>query len=115
MRDTEVIVEINLRIPRVKTPVKDPNGYPIDNGAVRYIRQVTLAALPKPGATLILPTSAGLNLECEVVRADWNDAKAMFVVYGGYTKRSIPPEEYHALVEDPAWTMRPLLSGPIGG
>jgi hypothetical protein len=105
----ETNVEINLRIPRVKNPVKDPSGYPIDNGSVRYLRRVTLPVLPKPGELLKLPTSAGLELEAEVVRANWDDAKEMFVVYAGYAKRSIPPEEYHALVEDPAWTMQPLL------
>lgn len=102
-------VEVNLRIPRVKTPVKDQNGYPIDNGTVRFIRRSTLPALPKTGAVLRLETSAGLEVECEVARADWDDSKEMFVVYARYAKRSIPPEEYHALVEDPAWEMRPLL------
>lgn len=102
-------VEINLRIPRVKTPVKDPNGYPIDNGSVRYLRRVTLPALPKPGAVLRLETRAGLELECEVTRADWDEGKELWVVYGRYSKRSIPTEEYHAIIEDPDWEMRPLL------
>ena len=106
---TEIEVEINLRIPRVNTPVKDENGYPIDNGSVRYIRRITIPALPKPGALLRIQTSAGPSIECEVARADWDDAKEVFIVYGKYSKRSIPPEEYHALVEDPAWEMRPLL------
>ena len=105
----EMEVEINLRIPRVKAPVKDENGFPIDNGSVRYIRRITIPALPKPGALLRLETSAGASVECEVVRAIWDDGKAMFIVYGTYSKRSIPPEEYHALVEDPAWEMRSLL------
>jgi hypothetical protein len=106
---TPIEVEINLRIPRVKTPVKDNNGYPIDNGSVRYIRRITVPALPKPGEMLQLDTSAGFKIEGEVARADWNDDKNMFVVYAKYSKRSIPMEEYHALVNDPGWEMRPLL------
>ena len=106
---TEKVVEMNVRIPRVKNPVKDSNGYPIDNGSVRYLRQLTLPALPKPGELLKLPTSAGLEFEAQVVRANWDDAKEMFVVYAGYSKRSIPHEEYRAIIDDPDWTMQPLL------
>jgi hypothetical protein len=105
----ETEVEINLRIPRVKTPIKDEHGYPIDNGMVRYIRRVTLPALPKLGTLLALPTSAGRAVECEVTRTEWHDEMSLFIVYGKYAKRSIPPEEYAALVEDPAWEMRSLL------
>ena len=102
-------VVINLRIPRVKTPVKDGSGYPIDNGSVRYLRRLTLPELPKPGTMLRLDTAAGQTLDCEVARSEWDDRENLFIVYGRYAKRSIPPEEYHALVEDPAWEMRPLL------
>ena len=102
-------VEINLRIPRVKTPVKDANGYPIDNGDVRYIRRIVVPSLPKPGQRLELDTSAGVTTECEVIRADWSERYELFVVYAKYAKRSIEPDVYHALVNDPAWEMRPLL------
>ena len=102
-------VEINLRVPRVKTPVKDPNGYPIDNGSVRYLRRIVVPALPKPGEMLQLDTRAQVQLECEVTNSAWDEGKQMFIVYGRYSKRSIPSEEYHALIEDPDWEMRPLL------
>ena len=106
---SEIEVEINLRIPRVKDPVKDESGYPVDNGQVRYIRRLTVPALPKPQTLLQLPTSAGAVVECEVIRADWNDGKNLFVVYTTYSKRSIPSDQYLALVRDPSWEMRPLL------
>lgn len=102
---TEMEVEINLRIPRVK----DENGSPVDTASIRYIRRITVPALPKPGTLLRLATSAGVAVECEVARADWDDGKALFVVYGKYSKRSISSQEYHALVEDPAWESRSLL------
>ena len=103
-------VEVNLRIPRVKTPVRDADGYPIDNGSVRYVRRITVPQLPEAGTLLRLETSAGVGLECEVLRTDWDDRKEMFVVYGKYSQRSIPPDQYHALINDPDWEMRPLLS-----
>jgi len=102
-------VEVNLRIPAVKEPAKDPNGYPINSADVRFIRQVSVRALPKPGALMQLQARGGLSIECEVNRADWSESKDLFIVYCRYSKRAIPPDEYHALIGDPDWVMRPLL------
>ena len=101
--------EVNLRIPAVKEPRKDPQGYPINSANVRFIRDIELPELPKPGVLLQLGTRNGAALECEVHRADWNEGKNCFIVYCRYTKRSIPPYEYNALFDDPDWKMRPLL------
>ena len=109
MTTRQIDVEINLRIPTVKTPAKDANGYPISSADVRFIRHITVPAVPKPGLMLQLATRTGVSLECEVHRADWNDAKERFIVYCKYAKRSIPPNEYDALLSDPDWKMQPLL------
>ena len=102
-------IEINLRIPAVKEPAKDHNGYPINSADVRFIRRITVPALPKPGVLLQLATGDGVSVECEVTRTDWSDGKDMFIVTCKYAKRGIPPNEYHALINDPDWEMRPLL------
>ena len=102
-------VEVNLRIPAVKNPVLDGNGYPINNADVRFVKPVNVPALPKPGALLQLATREGKSIECEVNRADWSEAKDRFIVYCKYSKRSIPADEYTALIDDPDWEMRPLL------
>jgi hypothetical protein len=102
-------VEINLRIPRVKEPAKNADGYPINSADVRFIRELELPALPAPGAPIQLETRAGLPLACEVLRADWSEGKDRFIVYCRYAKRSIADDEYRALIDDPAWVMRPLL------
>lgn len=102
-------IEVNLRIPAVKDPVKDENGYPINSADVRFIKVINVPALPKPPAVLQLETRAGKTLEAEVNKADWSDEKEKFVVYCRYSKRSIPPDEYSALIDDPDWEMRPLL------
>jgi hypothetical protein len=102
-------VEVNLRIPAVKEPAKDDNGYPINSADVRFIRLVSVPALPKLGALLQLETRAGTSIESEVNRVDWSEGKALFIVYCKYSKRSIPADKYHALISDPDWEVRPLL------
>ena len=102
-------VEVNLRIPAVKEPAKDDHGYPINSADVRFIRMVSVPTLPKPDTLLRLETRAGSSIECTVNRADWSESKDLFIVYCTYSKRSILPDEYHALLGDPDWEMRPLL------
>jgi hypothetical protein len=102
-------VEVNLRIPTVKDPAKDDNGYPISSADVRFVRFASVPALPKPGARLNLETRDGTSIECEVHRSDWSESKERFIVYCKYAKRSMPADEYQALISDPDWEMRPLL------
>jgi hypothetical protein len=102
-------VEVNLRIPAVKEPAKDEKGYPINSADVRFIRMVSVPTLPKPDALLKLGTRDGSSIECTVNRADWSESKELFIVYCTYSRRSILPEEYKALLSDPDWEMRPLL------
>jgi hypothetical protein len=35
-------VEINLRIPSVKDPLKDASGWPINNGDIRFLKRITV-------------------------------------------------------------------------
>jgi hypothetical protein len=44
-----------------------------------------------------------------VLRADWSDDRALFVIACKYANRSIPPEECAALFNDPDWQVKPLL------
>jgi hypothetical protein len=102
-------VEVSLRIPSVKNPMMDENGYPLDHASIRFITSITVPAIPKPGTTLQLSTSSGKTFSCDVVRADWSEDKELFVVSCKYSNRSIPPDEYGALVNDADWRMRPLI------
>jgi hypothetical protein len=65
--------------------------------------------LPKPDTLLKLGTRDGSSIECTVNRADWSESKELFIVYCTYSRRSILPDEYKALLSDPDWEMRPLL------
>jgi len=104
-----IIVEANLRIPRVKTPIKDEHGYPVDSGSVRFRKPIDVPAIPKSGDMLTLEMASGVMLETTVTRADWDQERERFIVSCSYSKRSIPPDEYTALVTDATWEMRPLI------
>ena len=43
-------VEVNLAIPRIKNPILGENGYPIDNGTVRFTKMIHVPAIPQPGS-----------------------------------------------------------------
>ena len=102
-------VELNLRIPEVKDPLKDASGWPMRNADYRFIARMKLPALPKPGDIIDLRTAPDHAFKATVLATDWKDDKDMFVVVCRYANRSIPRPEYLALVADPDWTAKPLL------
>src|SRR3979490_369075 len=93
-------VEVNLAIPRIKNPILGENGYPIDNGSVRFTKMIQVPAIPQPGAVLQLSTSAGYEFGCTVTRAEWNEARSLFVVSCKYANRSIPADGGAAVFPD---------------
>jgi len=101
-------VEINLRIPAIKAPLKDGTGWPINNADVRFTKRIEAPALPKPGDVVEFSTQPDYKFQARVVRADWHEEKELFVVSCRYAKQSIPRPEYLALMSDPEWTMKPL-------
>jgi hypothetical protein len=105
----EMEVEVSLRLPNMKVRALDENGYPIDHSAVRFKKMVTVPAIPKPDETLKLTSGASKTFEARVVRADWNEGRGLFVLSCQYANRSITPEDYAAIVNDPDWQMKPLI------
>jgi hypothetical protein len=103
-------VEINLRIPAVKDPLKNEAGWPINNTDVRFSKRLRTETLPKPDDVIDLMTQPDHVFQATVTRADWHEEKAIFVVFCKYTKQSIPRPQYLALMSDPEWTMKPLLA-----
>jgi hypothetical protein len=102
-------VEISLRIPNMKVRPLDENGYPIDHSTVRFKKLISVPSIPKPGDPFPLTTASGARLESTVVKADWDEHGGRFVVACQYANRSIPQDEYAALMNDPAWRMTPLI------
>jgi hypothetical protein len=104
------IVEISLRIPslRVKREGKDAPET-IANSDVRFLKQIEVETIPKPGAVLNMTVGADWTFECEVARSDWHEGKNMFVVACRYSKRSITAAEYQTLMNSTDWQMRALI------
>ena len=103
------VVEINLRIPSVKEPLKDVSGWPISNGDIRFLKRITVPSLPKPGDAVELSALPDHAFQATVVQANWHEEKQVFVVACKYAKTSIPRPQYLAIMEDPEWTRKPLL------
>lgn len=102
-------VEVSLRVPNMKVRALDENGYPIDHANVRFRKMIQVTSIPKPEETLELTTRSGKTLPARVVRADWHESRELFVLSCQYAERSITPEEYGALAEDPEWELKPLI------
>ena len=71
-------IEVNLAIPRIKNPILGENGYPIDNGSVRFTKMIQVPAIPQPGAVLQMSTSSGHEFGCTVTRAEWHEDRSLF-------------------------------------
>ena len=102
-------VEVSLRVPNMKVRALDENGYPIDHALVRFKKMIQVPAIPKPDDVLELTTRTGKPFQAKVVRADWNEDRALFILSCQYASRTISPEEYAALTEDPDWELKPLI------
>src|SRR4030095_11872403 len=81
----------------------------INNSDIRFSKKLELESIPKPGVVLTMAISSGETFECDVVRSDWHHDKNMFVVACRYSKRSVSPAEYHALMNASDWSMRALI------
>jgi hypothetical protein len=103
-------VEISLRIPslRIRREGKD-SPETIANSDVRFSKRLELDAIPKPGEVLKMAVSSGATFECDVVRSEWHHEKNMFVVACRYSKRSISPDDYQALIDSTDWQAKALL------
>jgi hypothetical protein len=80
----------------------------INNSSVRFTTLIQVPAIPKAGTPLQLSTSAGYTFEATVTRSDWSEDRSMFIVSCTYAKRSIPLDEYNALINDAAWGVKQL-------
>ena len=103
-------VIVNLRIPSL-TLRTEPLGEVtrISNDAVRFITRLEVQTIPKTGDVLTLEAAPGASFTCDVLTVNWRDSDNAFVVACRYSKRTIAPHEYHALLNAPQWESRPLL------
>ena len=103
-------VEISLRIPSLRVKRQDRDDLEtINNSDVRFCKAIDVETIPKPGTVLTMSISSGETFQCEVVRSDWHHDKNMFVIACRYSKRSVSPAEYHALMNASDWQVRALM------
>ena len=104
------VVRVNLRLPSFR--VKDPSSAEVrsvDNNEVRFLKEIELAAIPKPGDVIEMSAGANLRFPCAVQQVNWHESDNIFVVACKYGKPRIKPEEYDIISADQEWTARPLL------
>jgi hypothetical protein len=101
-------VEVRLRVPNMKARALDEKGYPIDHSTVRFRKRIDVPAMPKPKDTLELMTHSGLAIPAVVVRTDWQEGQGL-IISCQYAGRTIPPDDYRALADDPEWELKHLL------
>ena len=101
--------EVRLRVPNMKVRALDENGYPIDHSSMRFRKVIEIPKFPRAGDVLDLTTSAGRTLQATVTRADTDEARGLFVLSCQYADRSISPDDYAALSNDPEWQLKHLL------
>jgi hypothetical protein len=93
----------------MKVRALDANGYPIDHSSMRFRKIIEVQRMPKPGDLLELTTASGRTLKATVARADLDEPRSLFVLSCQYSERSITPDDYAALSNDPAWELKHLL------
>ena len=103
-------VEMNMRVPSLTVRTEGQEPRRVDNSGVRFLKQLELPAIPKPGTTLEMMIGPAIRFPVTVTRADWSEDKNMFIVSCTHSNKSIPLASYEALVaDDSGWTMKPLL------
>ena len=103
-------VEINWRIPAVRNPITGADGWPINNADIRFIKRTEFAQLPKPGDLVHLTARPDQVFQSVVIRSDWHEEKALFVVACRYSLMSILRSHYLSLMADSEWVRGPLLA-----
>ena len=101
--------EVRLRVPNMKVRALDKNGYPIDHSSMRFRKVIEIPGFPHAGDTLELTTRAGRVIQTVVSRADLDEPRGLFVLSCQLMSRSISPDDYAALSNDPDWELKHLL------
>lgn len=103
-----ITVEANLKIPSIVVKSINEPARRIDNGGVRFIKRITVNAVPKSGNKLPLATGSGVSFDATVTRVEWSESKDLFVVSCTYEPRSMTPADYDGLIADPTWVVNHL-------
>jgi hypothetical protein len=104
------VVRVNLRLPSFRT--KDPSSQEVrsvDNNEVRFLKEIEVAAIPKPGDVIEMSAGTHLTFPCAVKQVHWHESDNIFVVACKYGKPRITAAEYDIISADQSWTAKTLL------
>jgi hypothetical protein len=94
----------------MKVRALDHNGYPIDHAQMRFRKVIEIPRFPRVGDLLELAvTAAGRSLRATVVHVELDEPRSLFVLSCQYADKSISPEDYGTLANDPEWQLKHLL------
>lgn len=93
----------------MKVRALDPNGYPIDHGSMRFRKVIEIQRFARVGDPLELTTRSGRLIRATVTHAELDEPRGLFVLSCQYAERSISPDAYEALSNDPDWELKHLL------
>src|SRR5438128_9210165 len=99
-------LEVNLRISSLTLTSVDGEKQRVNNQEVRFIKQITVAAVPKAGEIFTLSVRSGNTFDAVVNNTRWDDSKDLFIAFCG---AKLSGANYQQLVADPDWTSRNLL------
>ena len=85
-------LEIALRVPKAKDPIRDASGYPIDNRSVRFIKRIVVDSLPKVGDLLPLTTKSGEAFDGSITRVQLVGHTSTFVFLAPQGRRPVTSE-----------------------
>ena len=104
-----ITVEVSLRIPSLTIKTRDRPDQVINNTDIRFAKLIDVAAIPKAGSVLDITVEPDVILQCTVIRADWEEARSLFVVScQNRPAKGRASENYRALMNDPGWRRKQL-------
>ena len=101
-------VEVKLRIPNLTVKTTGQPNHIVNNTAVRFLKTMTVPAVPKVGALIDVTVQPAISWSCEVTHVEWSERRNMFSVSCRYANRRVAADEYLALQADSDWRMTEL-------
>jgi len=103
-----ITADANLTIPSFTVTSAELPDRRVNNSKVRFLKRITIKALPKAGETVQLSAQFGDPFDATVTQVDWNDRKDCFVIACRFARRSITSAEHERLLRDPEWSTHQL-------
>ena len=103
-----IVVEVNMKIPGLTLKTSGQPSRAVDNSSVRFLKTIEVPSVPKVSSLLNVTVRPNIILTCTVTRAEWNDAREIFIISCTHAEKRIWPEAYLALIKDPDWRTNQL-------